>query len=91
MSDWYRIAFTRPRVCEFSDTLQKIHDAQRQANWSAEARVLVTNDWIHLEGVPSMVVYFPPSAAEIFSSLIAECDGSACLEPLPFGLEVHGS
>lgn len=72
MAGWYRIAFTQARVAEFSDALQNVHDTQRHANWAPETGVFVTDDLIHLASVPSLVINFPPSAAEVFASLINE-------------------
>lgn len=90
-SGWYRLVFSQAQTAAFSDTLQKIHDSQRHANWSLETSVFVTDDWTHLDGVPSLVIYFPPAAAEIFAELIEEMGAEPCLKPLPFGLNAHGN
>jgi hypothetical protein len=92
MEACYRIAFTQARCQEFSATLQKIHDSQRYAEWSSESSVFVSDDLVQL-GAGDLVtlIYFPPTAAEMFADVIKESGGEPCLKPLPFGLEAHGN
>ena len=68
MERWYRIAFVE--TPEFSDAGRRVDDALRHAGWPPELGVLVTDDWVHLGGKPSLVIYFSRASAERFASLI---------------------
>lgn len=92
---WYRVAFTNTRVAalEFSDAVGQINDTLRHAGYPADIGVFITDDWIYPSASEeeAIVVYFPPSAVEMFSALILALGGERCAKPLPFGLMVHGN
>jgi len=90
MDSWYQLSFTEERLSGFSDTLNRIHNAQRFANWPAELRVSVTKRFVLIEGIRAVVIYFPPPAAARFKKLIDEMGGKPCCEPAPDGLLNHG-
>jgi len=92
MQGWYRLAFTQAQALAFSNALQRVHDTLRHANWPPDVGVFVSDDLVSLVGgEPSLLIYFPPASIDLFGPLINELDGQACLQPLPFGLDVHGN